>query len=153
MESEGRTMEKHYKIQWVGQFAVASELIRRDYLTSIPLGNKPVQDLSCESPRGTSFLVHVKSLGSKTYFPLQTHLVKEEIKNLFFIFVHIPKRYDNPLEYYVLSHKKLLNVWKEEREEMKKKEKKKGKSYVKWSEAISFRTVSEFKDKWDVLPD
>jgi hypothetical protein len=145
---------KGYKTQWIGQFAVASELTRRNYLVSIPLGNTPIRDILCQSPKGKSFSVQVKSLSSKGFFPFQSHLTTKEYPDLYFIFVCIPNGLDQPLEFFIMSHKKLLEAWKKEKEEAKKKEEQRGMPYKEWSEGISYKTLlnSGFKD-WSVLPD
>jgi hypothetical protein len=139
-------MNKRYKTQWTGQFAVAAELTRRGYLVAIPLGNLPARDLQCESPSGKSFSVQVKSLSSKTFFPLQKNFLEKEKKNLYFVFVYIPEKYNQPLEYFILSHKQLLNVWKKE------KKKQIGKPHKEWAEGVFYKALFDFKNRWEILP-
>ncbi len=141
-------MNKRYKTQWIGQYAVSSELTRRDYLTAMPLGNTPIRDLICRSPSGKDFSVQVKSLSSKGFFPLQKSLTEKEIKNLYFVFVHVPSKLTDPLEYFILSHSQLLDVWKKENEYWKQKEQRRGKPYKEWSEAVRYKSLLDFKGKW-----
>ena len=148
-------MTKRHQTQWSGQFAVASELTRRNYLVSISLGNAPIRDIMCQSPKGKSFSVQVKSLSFKGFFPFQSNLTIKEYPDLYFIFVYIPKRLEQSLEFFIIPHKKLLEVWRKEKEEVKKKEKQRGVPYKKWAEGVFYRTLldSGFRDAWDILPD
>ena len=150
-------MEKKYKTQWVGQYAVASELIRRNNFVSMPLGNTPDLDLQCQNSYSKrKFSVQVKSLSSKTSFPIQNRLIKKEIPDLYFVFVHVPPEESEPLEYFVLNHEQLLNVWKmgkKDIEERNKIRKKKGLKPIKeWSEGIHFKFLGGFRNNWDILP-
>lgn len=148
-------MNKGYRTQWAGQFAVASELTRRDYLGSIPLGNAPVRDLLCLSPKGRTFSVQVKSLSSKGFFPCQRKLVVGKHTDLYLVFVLIPTRVNKPLEFFVLTHEQFLSAWRRETDEAKKKETLRGRPYKQWADGISYKTLSSlgFMDKWRNLPD
>lgn len=145
-------MNKWYRTRWASQYAVVSELTRRNYPVALPLGNIPNLDLLCQSLDRKSFSVQVKSLSSKTYFPLQNSLIEKEMKDLYFVFTWVPSQYNQPIEYLILSHKQLLDIWKKEKEEGKRKEKQRGRPYKVWSESISYRALMNFKDKWKNLP-
>jgi len=159
-------MSKGYRTQWVGQFAVASELTRRDYIVSMPLGNVPSLDLQCKSQdKGKRFEVQVKSLSSKGSFPLQNKFVEKKNlnPNLYFVFVYVPPDFAEQLEYFVLSHKQLLfKVWKEEKKDRRRRESiRKSKGIKNWklkwgegTEGINYKFLNKntYKNKWKGLP-
>jgi hypothetical protein len=158
-------MRKGYKTQWVGQYAVACELTRNDYVVSMPLGNVPSLDLQCQrQDTGKLFEVQVKSLSSKGYFPLQNKFVDKRNlnRNLYFVFVYVPPDFTKQLEYFVLSHKQLLlKVWEEEKRDRRRRErirKREGKKdwKLKWgdTEGIRYKFLNKsiYKNKWENLP-
>jgi hypothetical protein len=51
-----------HRTQWAAQFAVASELCKRDYQVALTLGNHPAIDLMVISPHRKSFHIDVKGL-------------------------------------------------------------------------------------------
>lgn len=148
-------MIKAYKTQWVGQFAVASELTRRNYLVTLTLGNAPSKDLLCQSPNGKNFSIQVKSLSSKGFFPLQKGLLNEEHPDLYFIFVFVPGKLDLELEFFVLTQRMLKEIWEHEKLVEKEREEKRGKPYAVWADGISYNTLlrNGFKNSWNNLPE
>jgi hypothetical protein len=72
-------MRRSYQTQWAGQFGVAHELVRRGYLVTFTTGNARDDDLLCLSQSGDAFSVQVKSLSSKTFFPCQGNLRRNEV--------------------------------------------------------------------------
>ncbi|MDP3142492.1 MAG: hypothetical protein Q8N14_00885 [Candidatus Omnitrophota bacterium] len=147
-------MNKRYATQWIGQFGVASELARRNYLVSLTLGNAPIRDMLCQSPNGENFAIQVKSLTTKTYFPFQDILINKKFSDLHLVFVYIPAVLNQSLEYFVLTHSRFLEIWKEEQKEWAEKEKLRAKPYEKWSNGIQYKTLlkSSAKNDWSDLP-
>jgi hypothetical protein len=143
--------------QWAGQFGVAHELARRGYLVSFTLGNAPVVDLLCISPKGHEFSVQVKSLKSKNYFIYQTSLLELD-PNLYFVFVLIPpissEAHALPVEYFVLNNEQFHLLVEEENQRQKEEERKRGKPYAAFAPSIYYRTLnrSEFRNAWHNLP-
>lgn len=147
-------MNKRYTTQWIGQFAVASELTRRNYLVSLTHGNAPIRDMLCQSPNGANFTIQVKSLTTKTYFPFQDNLINNKFSDLYLFFVYIPEDLSQSLEYFILSYDKFLAIWKEEQKKWAEKEKLRAKPYAKWSNGIQYKTLlkSSAKNDWSALP-
>jgi hypothetical protein len=140
--------------QWIGQFSVAAELVKRDYIVSLTLGNAPGVDILCKSPKEKNFSVQVKSLKSKGYFPFQDKFVQENIKGLYVVFVYIPKKLNEHPEYFVFSHREFRKVWQREQKVWAIKERKRGKKYKEWSNGIGYRSLvkNHGKNHWAVLP-
>lgn len=144
--------------QWAGQFGVAHELARRGYLVSFTLGNAPIVDLLCKSPKGFEFSLQVKSLKSKGYFPYQKSLLEVD-PNLYFVFVLIPpitqKTHVLPAEYYILNNEQFHTLVEEENHRQKEEERKRGRPYADFPPSIYYRTLnrSEFLNAWQNLPD
>jgi hypothetical protein len=70
------------RTQWAAQFAVASELCKRDCQVAFTLGNNPTADLMAISPKGVPFTVDVKGLYKKNFWPVRPKKAKP---NLFYI--------------------------------------------------------------------
>jgi len=144
--------------QWAGQFGVAHELARRGYLVSFTLGNAPIVDLLCISPKGHEFSLQVKSLKSKTYFLYQKSLLIEN-PNLYFVFVLIPQIVDEdqvlPPEYFVLNNRQFQMIVGEENQRMKEEEIRRGRPYADFAPGIIYRTLNkiEFRNAWHNLPE
>ncbi len=147
-------VNKHFSTQWIGQFGVAFELARRNYLISFGLGNMPGIDLLCQSPKGKMFSVQVKCLRSKGYFPFQNKMVEKVIPGLFLVFVYAPEKLNLPLEYFVFQQKRFRIISQNESRRWKAKEKLRGKPYKDWSNGIGYQTLlaTGAKNKWLVLP-
>ena len=60
-----------FQTQWAAQFAVASELCRRNYKVALTLGNHPMIDLMVVSPNDAKFNVDVKGQYSDKPWGLQ----------------------------------------------------------------------------------
>ncbi len=144
-------MTNRYQTQWVGQFGVACELARRNYLVSMPLGNAPIRDIMCQSSNGKPFSIQVKSFRQRGFIPVGS-LVDEAIHDLWFVFAHVPDKLEQALEYFIISHRDVIDVWKQGKEEDKIKEQQRGKPYKPWAEGVYHKKLLGFKDKWDTLP-
>ena len=68
-----------HQTQWAAQFAVASELCKRDYQVALTMGNHPRVDLMVISPSGTKFAVDVKGLHKRNWWLITE---KEPLQNL-----------------------------------------------------------------------
>lgn len=144
-------MTNRYQTQWIGQFGVACELTRRNYLVSLPLGNAPIRDIICQSPNEKAFSIQVKSFRQKGFSPIGS-LVEKEIQDLWFVFVFVPNRLEQALEYFVISHADLIGVWKQGKEEDRLKEQRRGKPYKEWAEGVYYKKLLGYKDNWGTLP-
>jgi len=147
-------MNKRYATQWIGQFAVASELARRNYLVSLTLGNAPIRDMLCQSPSGKNFAIQVKSLRSKTNFPLQDSLINNKFSDLYLFLVYIPEDLSQSLEYFISSYDRFLRICKEEQKYWAEMEKLRAKPYAEWPNSIRYKTLlkSGTKNDWGALP-
>ncbi len=145
---------KSYRTQWAGQFGVAHELTRRDYLVTFTTGNAPATDLLCMSPSEVAFSVQVKSLSSKNYFPYQERLL-EPSPTHFFVFVLLPASVSERPEYFVLNNKQFLQIVEEQNQILRDSEKKRGRPYAKFSPGINYGTLArhDFHDAWGNLPE
>jgi uncharacterized protein YhbP (UPF0306 family) len=81
-----------HRTQWAAQFAVASELCKRDYQVALTLGNHPSADLMAISPKGIPFTVDVKGLYKKNFWAIRA---KAKTPNLFYIFAFVPDEAQN----------------------------------------------------------
>jgi hypothetical protein len=116
--------------QWAAQFAVASELCKKDYQVALTMGNAPVIDLMVVSPSGEQFLIDVKGLSTRT-----TWLVKRkpDTRNLYYVLVFVPP--NAPNQFFVMSQATINSLIREGVP-----------SDIPWNRAL------DHLDKWDVLP-
>jgi hypothetical protein len=84
--------------QWAAQFAVASELCKREYQVALTMGNHPKADLMAISPKGVAFTIDVKGLQKKnTWFVRR----KAKTKNLFYVLACVPP--GEPNQFFIMS--------------------------------------------------
>jgi hypothetical protein len=117
--------------QWAAQFAVASELCKRDYQVALTMGNHPKADLMAISPKGVAFTVDVKGLRSKN-----TWLVRRKPKTdkLFYVLACVPK--GQPNQFFVMSQATTNDL-------------------IRGDTAMSdilWKTCLPHLDKWEALP-
>jgi hypothetical protein len=140
-----------YQTEWIGKFGIACELARRNYTVSWPLGNVPILDVICQSPQGLPFYLQVKSFRQKGYIPIGSSL-SQQIQNLWFVFVYVPNKVEEALEYYILPQQDLMRIREKEKAAAKVREQRRGKPYGKWPEGVYYRNIQSFKNRWDTLP-
>src|ERR1700730_6909236 len=88
MAQQPQQRRSTHRTQWAAQFAVASELCKRDYEVALTMGNHPAVDLIVISPKGVPFCVDVKGQYRRNFWPVRQ---KEKRDNLFYIFAYVPK--------------------------------------------------------------
>jgi hypothetical protein len=118
--------------QWAAQFAVASELCKRDYQVALTLGNHPAADLMATSPRGISFSVDVKGLRSKNPWLVKR---KPDATNLFYVLAHVPP--GKPNKFFIISQATANELIRDHPTA----------SDIKWDAGLDYHL-----EKWDVLP-
>ncbi len=84
--------------QWAAQFAVASELCKRDYQVALTMGNHPNADLMAISPNGVAFTVDVKGLRSKNTWLIRR---KPKTERLFYVLACVPP--GQPNQFFIMS--------------------------------------------------
>jgi hypothetical protein len=60
-----------HRTQWAAQFAVASELCKREYEVAFTMGNHPSVDLMVTSPEQISFGIDVKGLYNRNFWAVR----------------------------------------------------------------------------------
>ena len=96
-------ISRGHQTQWAAQFAVASELCKRDYEVSFTMGNAaPLADLMVVSPKGAMFLIDVKGL-----YRINPRLIKRKptMANLFYVLAFVPV--GEPNQFFVLSQERI----------------------------------------------
>src|ERR1700730_1882162 len=90
--------QRHYA-QWAAQFAVASELCKRDYEVAFTLGhNTPLADLMVISPKEhKQFLIDVKGLAAPNYWQVSRQVPRDD---LFYVFAVVPR--DAPNRFFIM---------------------------------------------------
>ena len=151
-------MKKAEQTQWSATYLVAAELTRRGYRVGWPMGNAPIKDLLVESPKGLRFEVDVKggSYGSnvKSYW----HLVQEDrvkgqcLPSLFFVFVRVDPDLLKPADFFILSHKDLIDLYKSLTLTVPSMTRK-GEPYKEFAPGFRPSDLSPHKGAWQSLPD
>jgi hypothetical protein len=90
-----------HQTQWAAQFAVASELCRRDYQVALTLGNHPTIDLMVVSPNGSAFFVDVKGQYRNNFWPVKPKEKKQ--KDLFYILAYVPDPKEGANRFFILT--------------------------------------------------
>ena len=91
-----------HRIQWAGQFAVASELCKRGYEVALTMGNHPVIDLMVVSPKGVPFLIDVKGQYKKNFWPVR---LKKARGKLFYVLAFVPDGGQN--QFFILTEEEV----------------------------------------------
>jgi hypothetical protein len=84
--------------QWAAQFAVASELCKRNYEVALTLGNHPKVDLMVFSTKGVPFAVDVKGLRAGSTWLVRR---KAPVRDLYYVLAFVPP--GNPNQYFVMN--------------------------------------------------
>jgi hypothetical protein len=84
--------------QWAAQFAVASELCKREYQVSLTLGNHPIIDLMVVSPKGAQFLLDVKGLWQRAPWLVKR---KDITHGLYYVLAYVPP--GQPNQFFIMS--------------------------------------------------
>jgi hypothetical protein len=134
-----------YSTQWAGQFYVAAELCKREFLVSFPLGNARETDLVVKSPKGMAFRVEVKTQRTENFWRYKQRDASED---LFYIFVYLNEIEQAP-KFYILSSKEARSefdayYFKHQRE---------GRKPTDYGLGTSFGSIAKYENDWRKLPE
>jgi hypothetical protein len=121
----------HYA-QWAAQFAVASELCKRQCQVALTMGNHPAADLMVISPKGTPFVIDVKGLRAPAPWLVRR---KADIKSLYYVLAFVPA--GKPNQFFIMSQATANRLIRGDT----------AASDIRWVDAM------DHHDKWSVLPD
>lgn len=128
-------MKQGHFTQWAAQFAVASELCKRNYQVALTLGNHPAVDLMVISPSGRSFSIDVKGNSSRNGWLVRRH---DPSDDLFYVFALVAK--DQPNRFFVMSQQ-AVNEAIDDRTKL-----------GDYPSGFLWSVVEPHEDKCDVLP-
>jgi hypothetical protein len=132
--------DQRHRTQWAAQFAVASELCKRDYEVAFTMGsNTPLADLMVVSPRQTAFLIDVKGMRRRDFWLIRKHAHRPD---LFFVFVHV--QIEKPNDFFVMPHSDVIAAMAEYETIAKKHDPR--------FDGFRWKAVLSFRDRWDLLP-
>jgi len=134
MSKNGKADKKRkptHHTQWAAQFAVASELCKREYQVALTMGNHPKADLMAISPKGVPFTVDVKGLAAKNPWFVRR---KAKTDNLFYVLACVPPGKAN--QFFIMSQATANELIRGDTS----------------SSDILWNTGLPHLDKWDILP-
>lgn len=138
----------HFRTQWAAQFAVASELCKRDYQVALTLGNHPAVDLMVRSPSGRQFSVDVKGLHKRNFWPVQLHAQQE---NLFYVLAYVPT--GQPNDFFVMTQQRVSEAIQANWDKYCAKH---GLAASNTNEnpfpGVEWRLAEPYLNRWEVLP-
>src|ERR1700691_6165194 len=129
-----------HQTQWAAQFAVASELCKRNYQVALSLGNQPGFDLMVMSPNADTFPVEVKGLYKRSYWRMEK---KKLHPKLFYVFAFVPDG-DERNRFFVMTQKTVDRFIDQHRKE--------GGNSPKHVSGIQWPIVEKYENRWDILP-
>lgn len=144
MAKQHRTYSR-YSTQWAGQFYVAAELCKREFLVSFTLGNAEQTDLMVKSPNGKSFRVEVKTQRTVNFWRYRHRAASED---LFYIFVYLGEIEQNP-RFYILTSEQAMIEWEKYYEEQKHK--KPSTKYTDYGLGALYSSIRKYEADWSVF--
>ena len=139
-----------HRTQWAAQFAVASELCKRDCQVALTLGNHPSADLMAISPKGVPFTVDVKGLYKKNFWAVRAKAVKQ---NLFYILALVPNEGQN--RFFIMTQKQVNKEIEADLTVARTRAAAQGRSGEKIGSftGMTWGQAEPFEDKWKILPE
>jgi len=137
--------EKHF-LNLAGEYAVCSELAKRNITSSITFGNHKAADIiAVNLINKTSVVIEVKTTRSNKFVTsfFQKYKVPDTPHPDIWILVHINK--DNQSEFYILSHKEIAK-------EQMIRNKMKNWHYVNGVDNILIKQITKYKNNWNTIP-
>lgn len=127
--------------------ATGAELSRRGYDVTFTLGNTPKVDMICAVPDGRTLKVQVKGLSHRNGFYIKKKFFEGTHGDLYLVVVYVPPLgVEEPLEFFVLSHKQAKNEFSK-----MPTHKKDGRPYTDGS-GLNWGRVLPYKGAWATLP-
>jgi hypothetical protein len=138
-----------HRTQWAAQFAVASELCKRDCQVALTLGNHPSADLMAISPKGVSFTVDVKGLYKRNFWAVRA---KTPTQNLFYIFAFVPDEGQN--RFFILTQGQVNNAIEADLTLARTRAVERGRSVEKIGNfpGVAWGQAETSENAWDILP-
>jgi hypothetical protein len=140
-----------HQTQWAAQFAVASELCKRDYEVALTMGNHPIVDLMVISPKGKPFLIDVKGLYKRNFWPVREKKTKHE--RLFYVFAFVPGDINQANRFFVLSENEVKEGIRIDWDDAIARRKAKGKKGKPGDiKGVQWKFAERFENCWRALP-
>ena len=136
-----------------GEYFAAAELSRRGYIASITLRNTKGIDIIATNEEGTkSINIQVKSTSksSRGGWILNQKAEQMSEKNLFYIFVKIPKNNESP-SFHIVPSKDLAHVVKTRHKKWLETPGKKGQKHNETNMRYWRDEDNKYLDRWDLL--
>ncbi len=124
------------KLSLAGEYAVASEICRRDIYAQLTLGKHKRTDILVDNEKNV-LRIQVKSKQGGKWPWLQ---FDEEEDNLIWVFVDFEKSENEKPDFYVLTNKEFGKLWKDETKRQNNEIPK-----------INQDMIEQYKDKWSKL--
>jgi hypothetical protein len=131
---------RSYRTQWAAQFAVASELCKRDFRVSLTLGNNPEFDLMVMSTNKVPFPVEVKGLYKRAFWQMEK---KPLYPKLFYVFAYVPD--NEPNQFFIMKQETvndIIDAWAN----------RKGPPPPQARLGVPWELAKKHKDAWRILP-
>lgn len=132
---------------WAGALAVAAELSRRGYDAAITLGNTPVLDIICSSPKQKMFKIQVKSVSGPNWVQIRKDHLEHPDDGLYFAVVWVTADDAKPFVFHILTHGEVCRDY-----EAQAKVRRDGNPLKPGREGVGRPLVKESLDRWDKLP-
>ena len=138
-----------HRTQWAAQFAVASELCKRNYQVAFTMGNHPEVDLMVISPEKRPFLIDVKGLYKKNFWVVTPKTARP---NLYYVLAFVPD--DEPNQFFILSQSEVNREVPRHLDKIRATRLDKGLSIDKVGimPGLTWVYAERFKDRWNKLP-
>ena len=142
MKNERRSA---HRTQWAAQFAVASELCKRDYQVALTLGNRPMVDLMVISPQGQAFVIDVKGLYQRAFWGARKQRPRDD---LYYIFAYVPDVGSN--RFFILPQTKVnagIELYRKQAIDRRRTPENAAKF-----PGVTWNYVEPYENNWEVLP-
>jgi hypothetical protein len=135
----GTMKRDRHQTQWAAQFAVASELCKRNCKVALSLGNQPGFDLMVMSPTDT-FPIEVKGQATPQYWQMEKKIPHDK---LFYVFAYVPDGEERN-RFFVMDQKTVDRLIDEHYAA--------GGNSSKHRWGIQWRVIEGYENNWEILP-
>ncbi len=138
-----------HRTQWAAQFAVASELCKKNFEVAFTTGNHPTVDLMVRSPKGVTFGVDVKGLYKPNFWVVKS---KPYHDGLFYVLAYVPDGDEN--RYFIMNQMQVNAEIAAEFERARLRAQSKGRTEDKAGlfPGVGWKFAEQYEGAWTALP-